>query len=93
VESAPRAYRLKAGNAASPISTFSGAIPRTDVRIGIGSNDLSASYHLIVIGLRAAVQMVGPVDYLIVVRGGQDRGCREDGECEDGDEYLHNTSP
>jgi Fungalysin metallopeptidase (M36) len=27
VESAPRAYRLKAGNAASPISTFSGAIP------------------------------------------------------------------
>jgi hypothetical protein len=28
VESAPRAYRLKAGNAASPISTFSGAIPR-----------------------------------------------------------------
>src|ERR1700730_17632065 len=27
VESAPRAYRLKAVNAASPISTFSGAIP------------------------------------------------------------------
>jgi malate synthase len=27
VESTPRAYRLKAGNAASPISTFSGAIP------------------------------------------------------------------
>ena len=27
VESAPRAYRLKAGNAASPISTFAGAIP------------------------------------------------------------------
>jgi hypothetical protein len=27
VESAPRAYRLKAGNAASPISTSSGAIP------------------------------------------------------------------
>jgi hypothetical protein len=26
VESTPRAYRLKAGNAASPISTFSGAI-------------------------------------------------------------------
>jgi acetamidase/formamidase len=28
VESAPRAYGLKASNAASPISTFSGAIPR-----------------------------------------------------------------
>ncbi|MGH6675150.1 MAG: hypothetical protein ACRECE_02850, partial [Xanthobacteraceae bacterium] len=27
VESAPQAYRLKAGNAASPISTFAGAIP------------------------------------------------------------------
>jgi hypothetical protein len=27
VESAPRAYRLKAGNAAPPISTFAGAIP------------------------------------------------------------------
>jgi hypothetical protein len=27
VESAPQAYRLKASNAASPISTFSGAIP------------------------------------------------------------------
>ena len=27
MESTPRAYRLKAGNAASPISTFSGAIP------------------------------------------------------------------
>jgi VIT1/CCC1 family predicted Fe2+/Mn2+ transporter len=30
VESTPRAYRLKAGNAASPISTFSGAIPARD---------------------------------------------------------------
>jgi hypothetical protein len=29
VESAPQAYRLKASNAASPISTFSGAMPRT----------------------------------------------------------------
>src|ERR1700722_19044531 len=28
VESAPRAYWLKAGNAASPISTSSGTIPR-----------------------------------------------------------------
>ena len=28
VESAPRAYRLKASNAAPPISTFPGAIPR-----------------------------------------------------------------
>jgi SRSO17 transposase len=28
VESAPRAYRLKASNAAPSISTFSGAIPR-----------------------------------------------------------------
>jgi len=27
VESAPRAYRLKASNAASPISTSSGTIP------------------------------------------------------------------
>jgi hypothetical protein len=27
VESAPRAYRLKASNAAPPISTFAGAIP------------------------------------------------------------------
>jgi DNA-binding transcriptional LysR family regulator len=35
VESAPRAYRLKAGNAASPISTFSGAIPQAAVdRLG-----------------------------------------------------------
>jgi hypothetical protein len=32
VESAPRAYRLKAGNAASPISTFAGAIPTSDFR-------------------------------------------------------------
>jgi hypothetical protein len=28
VESAPRAYRLKASNAASPISTSSGTIPQ-----------------------------------------------------------------
>jgi hypothetical protein len=28
VESSPRAYRLKASNAAPPISTFAGAIPR-----------------------------------------------------------------
>jgi transposase len=31
VESAPQAYRLKASNAASPISTFSGAIPSIDL--------------------------------------------------------------
>jgi hypothetical protein len=30
VESAPRAYRLKASNAASPISTSSGTIPATN---------------------------------------------------------------
>jgi hypothetical protein len=33
VESAPRAYWLKAGNAASPISTSSGTIPRGDRRM------------------------------------------------------------
>jgi hypothetical protein len=33
VESTPRAYRLKAGNAASPISTFSGAIPTKIVEL------------------------------------------------------------
>jgi alpha-L-fucosidase len=32
VESAPRAYRLKASNAASPISTSSGTIPKLEVR-------------------------------------------------------------
>jgi hypothetical protein len=31
VESAPRAYRLKASNAAPPISTFAGAIPRVSL--------------------------------------------------------------
>jgi hypothetical protein len=31
VESQPRAYRLKAGNAASPISTSSGTIPSIGV--------------------------------------------------------------
>jgi len=31
VESAPRAYRLKASNAAPPISTFPGAIPGADI--------------------------------------------------------------
>ena len=34
VESAPQAYRLKESNAASPISTFSGAIP--DLVLGGG---------------------------------------------------------
>jgi hypothetical protein len=33
VESAPRAYRLKASNAASPISTSSGTIPSISVRL------------------------------------------------------------
>jgi uncharacterized protein YjbJ (UPF0337 family) len=42
VESTPRAYRLKAGNAASPISTFSGAIPKAKQGVGnvIGSDKL-----------------------------------------------------
>ena len=33
MESAPRAYRLKASNAAPPISTFPGAIPRDPLQL------------------------------------------------------------
>src|ERR1700726_843051 len=37
VDSAPRAYRLKASNAAPPISTFPGAIPVEFADLEIGS--------------------------------------------------------
>jgi hypothetical protein len=36
VESAPRAYRLKASNAASPISTSRGTIPRKLGKVFLG---------------------------------------------------------
>jgi hypothetical protein len=39
VESAPRAYRLKASNAAPPISTFPGATPRTRFEPRYGETD------------------------------------------------------
>jgi hypothetical protein len=35
VESAPQAYRLKASNAASPISTFSGTSPENETNDAI----------------------------------------------------------
>jgi hypothetical protein len=46
VESTPRAYRLKAGNAASPISTFSGAIPSgaRKGRLGRANQPLAATF-------------------------------------------------
>src|SRR5258708_6684382 len=37
VDSTPRAYRLKASNAAPPISTFAGAIPDVRVESAFGS--------------------------------------------------------
>ena len=51
VESPPRAYRLKAGNAASPISTSSGTIPRPSAAyrkglklLAIPANDPAVSW-------------------------------------------------
>jgi hypothetical protein len=38
VDSTPRAYRLKASNAAPPISTFPGAIPSLKGRIDLEDN-------------------------------------------------------
>jgi len=41
VESSPRAYRLKAGNAAPPISTSIGTFPRIAIRIVIALGDIA----------------------------------------------------
>jgi MFS transporter, PPP family, 3-phenylpropionic acid transporter len=46
VESAPRAYRLKASNAAPPISTFPGAIPAAVALVGLLA-DLLGSLRLV----------------------------------------------
>jgi hypothetical protein len=43
VESAPRAYGLKASNAASPISTFSGAIPTIEAAVFAAGSILIAA--------------------------------------------------
>ena len=45
MESAPRAYRLKASNAAPPISTFAGAIPARDAEVLRSGHQLIIDEH------------------------------------------------
>jgi REP element-mobilizing transposase RayT len=51
VESAPQAYRLKASNAASPISTFSGTIPSftMDEYESLSHSKWDCKYHIVFI--------------------------------------------
>jgi len=59
VESAPRAYRLKASNAAPPISTFPGAIPVTKVQLILNMKTAKA------LGLTIPVSLLGRADKVI----------------------------
>jgi hypothetical protein len=47
VESAPRAYRLKASNAASPILTSSGTIPKLAERVALKNGDYGVRINVI----------------------------------------------
>ena len=60
MESTPRAYRLKAGNAASPISTFSGAIPVIEAVAAIGHKELKKSGAFVVPGLAKFIVVKKP---------------------------------